>query len=1139
MEFNSKCLYCFHSSMNKPKSSNPGKRNPDDENRRKHQSLQQKSFANEKAKTVVIEKDVSQNILFKRGMNEREVKKELFLLEGEEGFEEKSLRGKMTVVIKKSCKELSEKFYDLGVEERLPVSWTTFKEFVVSYCTEQGIDSVRKFGEETWSKYLLRLREWARMRNIPDESIFKKMRSENLPQPLQVVFYSVGLSFETAVNRIEEWELFNSQRGFASKKTSSVKNDEFISNIKEKRPIKCFKCGEMGHYKSECRVKDMSSIRCFKCQKLGHYSNHCKDTNINNNVELNVRSDIDERKVKIQNKIFKAVFDTGASESMICSGVLKKLKNFKLNEEKREYFLFNGKSDKTMGNVDLVFIYKGKEYEENFNVVNDDSRINILLCNRIVKEIEGKSLNNKIIPGECSIDTQGAGPVSWSRPIRNHKDLTDFRVLIRELEEKGIIEPSTSNWLNPVVLVRKRDGTLRFCVDFQRLNDLVPQDNFEIPKISELIVKLRDMRYFTRLDLKDGFFQIPIREADKEKTTFYTGERLMQFKKMPQGYKNSPAIFQRTMNLIFGDMIGAKCVVYIDDILVFGKDYNEHNENLKCVLGRIKMYGLNENLDKRQECVEQVTFLGYEIELNKMRPTVSRAQGIMEYETPRSKKSLQRFLGMINFDRCFVRNITEEIKPLYEALGAEKKFSWNAECESAFIKIKEKWKENLELYIPDQDGLYELETDASNIGIGAVLMQNGKPVVYISRCLTKAEQNYSITEKEVLASLWAMEKLQYYLFGKPFILITDHKAIEELKFKKEFGSSRIQRWFERLEKFQFKVEYRPGVKITVADALSRSKSTPKKGEESYTDKIREKVFTMHKNLNHRKKIREEIRKIGIEISEKKLEILLKECTVCALKDRKNESTCYHVKTDRPGQLLGVDVLQITPKDKIVVAIDYFSRKLFAKNIETKEDYKIVVFLNEVWNKFPIEEIISDNGKEFSNKEVEHWIKEKGIRHKFSIPYYHKSNGRVERANRTLREALKKTSGPVRVKLSKVVDNYNNIRHRGVGMTPNEATIKENWEKVRFNETAYEKEFARKMKKVSKLNIGDNVLVRNEFKEGKMDDEFFTRGIIVKNIYGNVYLVKTVDGQEIKRHIVQLKLLKKGEVGYAKHIRNIL
>lgn len=165
---------------------------------------------------------------------------------------------------------------------------------------------------------------------------------------------------------------------------------------------------------------------------------------------------------------------------------------------------------------------------------------------------------------------------------------------MQKLEKNGVIEPSISAWLNPVVLTRKKNGNLRFCVDFRRLNDLVDLDSFELPRINELFITLRDMKYFSLIDLKDGYFQVEINKSDREKTAFFTGNKLMQFKKMPQGFKNSPAVFQRVMSHILKDYIGKICLCYIDDILIFGKTKCEHEKNFKKIKERLDEYELEE-----------------------------------------------------------------------------------------------------------------------------------------------------------------------------------------------------------------------------------------------------------------------------------------------------------------------------------------------------------------------------------------------------------------------------------------------------------------------------------------------------------------------------------------------------------------
>ena len=189
-----------------------------------------------------------------------------------------------------------------------------------------------------------------------------------------------------------------------------------------------------------------------------------------------------------------------------------------------------------------------------------------------------------------------------------------------------------------------------------------------------------------------------------------------------------------------------------------------------------------------------------------------------------------------------------------------------------------------------------------------------------------------------------------------------------------------------------------------------------------------------------------------------LRSILGNCLVCKRKDIKRNSSCNYVEVTKPGDRLGIDILELLHGKKILTAIDYFSRKLFAMEIGSKEGIKVVNFLDRLYKEIPFKSIISDNGKEFCNDKVRMWMENKNVKHEFSIPYYHQSNGRIERANRTLRNACKKTPGLLKVKLKRIVENYNNVLHRGIGMSPNEALKEENHERVKIHENKYKKEF---------------------------------------------------------------------------------
>lgn len=330
--------------------------------------------------------------------------------------------------------------------------------------------------------------------------------------------------------------------------------------------------------------------------------------------------------------------------------------------------------------------------------------------------------------------------------------------------------------------------------------------------------------------------------------------------------------------------------------------------------------------------------------------------------------------------------------PLYKSVENKSKFEWGDEQKTAFIALKSNWKNALELKIPDLSKSFKLETDASDSGLGVVLKQGEEVIAYISRALRQAEKSYSITEKETLAVIWACEKFEYHLFGREFELVTDHKAIEQLKLKIEFGSHRIKRWFERLEKFNFKVTYRKGCEMTQADAMSRSVS-------DVSNEI--KVLEVHEDLNHRKTIGKELKKMGVSISENELKRILTKCFVCAKKDKLYGRFVNMVETTRPGELVSIDMCEISGKERIIVMIDYFTRKVYAKMVTTKEARKILEFIKDVYKNFKFKRLLADNGKEFKNNLLLSWANMNNVEIEFSLPIYHASNGRVERAIRTI------------------------------------------------------------------------------------------------------------------------------------------
>ena len=304
-------------------------------------------------------------------------------------------------------------------------------------------------------------------------------------------------------------------------------------------------------------------------------------------------------------------------------------------------------------------------------------------------------------------------------------------------------------------------------------------------------------------------------------------------------------------------------------------------------------------------------------------------------------------MGLINYDRMFINNLSEKLKPFYQKIK-EKNITWSEEDQKTFDKIKLNLKSTLELTTPDMSKRFSLETDALDIGIAAVLKQEEKSMTYISRLLKGPELRYSITEKELLAALWAMEKMEYYLKGREFDLYTDHKPLTEISKKRVFGSQRIQRWFDRISNYTFKTLYVAGNSNVRADILSRSFPKCDQGEDVLLDEqTKDEVLKIHTASVHRKDIMPELHGKNIYITQRKLKEAISDCITCTQFDKKPHTFRGFRLTTSSGEIIGLDIMELTKTKKIMLAIDYFSRKLYGIHIRNKRPSQTIKLLSKV------------------------------------------------------------------------------------------------------------------------------------------------------------------------------------------------
>ena len=394
---------------------------------------------------------------------------------------------------------------------------------------------------------------------------------------------------------------------------------------------------------------------------------------------------------------------------------------------------------------------------------------------------------------------------------------------IRDMKGDGIIEPSASPWSSPVGLVRKKDGSTRFCVDYRKLNDVTHKDSYPLPRIDDTLEALSGSEWFSTLDLKSGYWQVELDKEDKEKTAFSAGNGLWQFTVMPFGLCNAPATFERLMEQVLAGLPITIALVYLDDVLVPGISFPNHVSNLRQVFQRLQRAKLKLSPKKCLLFQREVNYLGHVVSGKGISTDPRKVQAVLSWPTPADASEVKSFVGLCSYYRRYIPSFSDISQPLSQC-SQEKPFNWTPAAEAAFLQLKHALTSAPVLGYPNPTGEFILDTDASNYGIGAVLsqLQDGQErvIAYFSRSLNRAERQYCVTRKELLAMVKAIRHFHCYLYGQRFILRTDHAALRWLlNFKSPEGQ--LARWLEQLQQYDFEVQHRPGAGHNNADALSR------------------------------------------------------------------------------------------------------------------------------------------------------------------------------------------------------------------------------------------------------------------------------------------------------------------------------
>ncbi|KAL0553782.1 hypothetical protein IC582_007686 [Cucumis melo] len=417
----------------------------------------------------------------------------------------------------------------------------------------------------------------------------------------------------------------------------------------------------------------------------------------------------------------------------------------------------------------------------------------------------------------------GTVPISRAPYRMAPAELKELKVQLQELLDKGFIRPSVSPWGAPVLFVKKKDGSMRLCIDYRELNKVTVKNRYPLPRIDDLFDQLQGATVFSKIDLRLGYHQLRIKDEDVPKTAFRSRYGHYEFIVMSFGLTNAPAVFMDLMNRVFREFLDTFVIVFIDDILIYSKTEAEHEEHLRLVLQTLRENKLYAKFSKCEFWLKQVSFLGHVVSKAGVSVDPAKIEAVTGWTRPSTVSEVRSFLGLAGYYRRFVENFSRIATPLTQLTRKGAPFVWSKACEDSFQTLKQKLVTAPVLTVPDGSGSFVIYSDASKKGLGCVLMQQGKVVAYASRQLKSHEQNYPTHDLELAAVVFALKIWRHYLYGEKIQIFTDHKSLKYFFTQKELNM-RQRRWLELVKDYDCEILYHPGKANVVADALSRKVS---------------------------------------------------------------------------------------------------------------------------------------------------------------------------------------------------------------------------------------------------------------------------------------------------------------------------